>query len=98
MVMSVSVTVSLTVERYLSVVRPLWRVRHRAGPACLALPGLVLAVLLTSPNYLALRPVPADPAWQLVQPGRSRLQWAEWRRETGTAAAALLWWDCSQVH
>ena len=51
--MSVYMTVSLTVERYMSVCQPL--LRHRQSwlstPA-LVIPPLLLSLLLTSPNYI----------------------------------------------
>ena len=53
--MSVYMTVSLTVERYMSVCQPL--LRHRQSwlstPA-LVLPAIVLSFAVTSPNYILL--------------------------------------------
>ena len=51
--MSVYMTVSLTVERYMSVCRPLTRHRQSwlSTPA-LVLPPLILSALVTSPNYI----------------------------------------------
>ena len=53
MVLSVYMTVSLTVERYMSVCQPL--LRHRQSwlstPA-LVLPAIILSFAITSPNYI----------------------------------------------
>ena len=55
MVMSVYMTVSLTVERYMSVCKPL--LRHRQSwlstPA-LVLPPIILSFAITSPNYITI--------------------------------------------
>ena len=51
--MSVYMTVSLTVERYMSVCRPLPRHRQSwLSPPALVLPPLILSALITSPNYI----------------------------------------------
>ena len=53
MVLSVYMTVSLTVERYMSVCQPL--LRHRQSwlstPA-LVFPAIILSFAITSPNYI----------------------------------------------
>ena len=56
MVMSVYMTISLTVERYLSVVRPLLALRHRSTSSYLflAAPGMLFSLLFTLPNYFIL--------------------------------------------
>lgn len=55
LVMSVYITISLTVERYMSVCQPLTTLRHRqdwlSTPA-LVIPAISLAILITSPNYV----------------------------------------------
>ena len=64
MVMSVYMTISLTVERYLSVVHPLLSFRHRSIRSCLylAAPGMIFSLLFTLPNYFTLytKPVTVD--------------------------------------
>jgi hypothetical protein len=54
--MSVYMTISLTVERYLSVVRPLLALRHRSTSSYLflAAPGMLFSLLFTLPNYFIL--------------------------------------------
>ena len=54
--MSVYMTISLTVERYLSVVHPLLALRHRSTRSCLflAAPGMLFSLLFTLPNYFIL--------------------------------------------
>ena len=56
MVMSVYMTISLTVERYMSMVHPLISLRHRFTHSCLylAAPGMVFSFIFTLPNYFAL--------------------------------------------
>ena len=56
MVMSVYMTISLTVERYMSMVLPLVSLRHRFTRSCLylAAPGMVFSFIFTLPNYFAL--------------------------------------------
>ena len=56
MVMSVYMTISLTVERYMSMVHPLLSLRHRFTRSCLylAVPGMVFSFIFTLPNYFAL--------------------------------------------
>ena len=56
MVMSAYMTVSLTVERYISVVHPLLAIRHQSTRFCifLASPGLIFSILFTLPNYFLL--------------------------------------------
>ena len=56
MVMSVYITISLTVERYMSMVHPLISLRHRFTRYCLylAAPGMVFSIIFTLPNYFAL--------------------------------------------
>ena len=55
LVMSVYITISLTLERYMSVCQPLTTLRHRqdwlSTPA-LVIPAISLAILVTSPNYV----------------------------------------------
>ena len=53
--MSVYMTISLTVERYMSVCQPLTTIRHRQGwlsTPVLVTPALLLALAITSPNYV----------------------------------------------
>ena len=48
-------TISLTVERYLSVVHPLVALRHSSGSCMfLAAPGMLFSILFTLPNYFIL--------------------------------------------
>jgi len=56
MVMSVYMTISLTVERYMSVVHPLYTLRHRSklSTLYLSLPGVIFSILFTCPNYFLL--------------------------------------------
>ena len=56
MVMSVYMTISLTVERYMSMVHPLISLRHRFTHSCLylAAPGMVFSFIFTLPSYFAL--------------------------------------------
>ena len=56
MVMSVYMTISLTVERYMSMVHPLVSLRHRFTRSCLylAAPGMIFSFIFTLPNYFAL--------------------------------------------
>ena len=53
LIMSVYMTISLTVERYMSVVYPLINVRHHSC-LYLAVPGMVFSILFTLPNYFML--------------------------------------------
>jgi hypothetical protein len=56
MVMSVYMTISLTVERYMSMVHRLISLRHGFTRSCLylAAPGMVFSFIFTLPNYFAL--------------------------------------------
>ena len=56
MVMSVYMTISLTVERYMSMVHPFISLRNRFTRSCLylAAPGMVFSFIFTLPNYFAL--------------------------------------------
>lgn len=56
MVMSAYMTVSLTVERYISVVHPLLAIRHQSTRFCIFLAslGLIFSILFTLPNYFLL--------------------------------------------
>jgi hypothetical protein len=58
--MSVYMTISLTVERYISVVHPLLSIRHRSTRSWLflAAPGMVFSLLFTLPNYFILSTEP----------------------------------------
>ena len=62
--MSIYMTISLSVERYISVVHPLWAIHHRSTRSCLmlALPGMAFSLLFTLPNYfiLSTEPVAMD--------------------------------------
>ena len=64
MVMSVYMTISLTVERYISVVHPLLSFCRRSIRSCLylAAPGMIFSLLFTLPNYFTLytKPVTVD--------------------------------------
>ena len=64
MVMSVYMTISLTVERYMSVVHPLLSFRRHSIRSCLylAAPGMIFSLLFTLPNYFTLytKPVTVD--------------------------------------
>ena len=54
--MSVYMTISLTVERYLSVVHPLLALRYRSSYSFLflAAPGMLFSIAFTLPNYFIL--------------------------------------------
>jgi len=56
---SVYMTVSLTLERFFSVVHPLYQLKKRwlRSSVVLSLPGLVFSVLFTLPNYFQLRTI-----------------------------------------
>ena len=58
--MSIYVTISLSVERYISVMYPFLAIRHRSGRSCLflATPGMVFSLLFTLPNYFILSTEP----------------------------------------
>ena len=60
--MSIYMTISLSVERYISVVHPLWARKHRSIRFCilLAAPGLAFSLLFTLPNYFLLRTEPVN--------------------------------------
>ena len=57
MMMSVYMTISLTVERYMSMVHPFVSLRNRITRSCfyLAMPGMVFSFLFTLPNYFTLQ-------------------------------------------
>ena len=54
--MSVYMTISLTVERYLSVFHPQLALRYHSTYSCLflAAPGILFSLLFTLPNYFIL--------------------------------------------
>jgi len=56
---SVYLTISLTVERYFSVVKPFYQMRNRwlRSSMCLAFPGIIFSLLFTLPNYFMLKTV-----------------------------------------
>lgn len=56
MVMSIYLTISLTLERYLSIVYPLLTLSLRSGSSCLSLscPSIIFSMLFTLPNYFML--------------------------------------------
>ena len=56
---SVYMTVSLSLERYFSVVHPLYQLSHRwlNSSVLLALPGLLFSVIFTLPNYFQVKTV-----------------------------------------
>ena len=56
MTASVYLTISLTVERYFSVVKPFFQMRNTftKSSLCLAIPGLIFSILFTLPNYFML--------------------------------------------
>ena len=56
MTASVYLTISLTVERYFSVVKPFFQMRNTftKSSVCLATPGLIFSILFTLPNYFML--------------------------------------------
>jgi len=56
---SVYLTISLTVERYFSVVKPFYQMRNKwlRSSVCLAIPGIVFSFLFTLPNYFMLKTV-----------------------------------------
>ena len=58
--MSIYMTISLSVERYISVVHPIWAINHRSirSSILLALPGMVFSLLFTLPNYFILSSEP----------------------------------------
>ena len=56
---SVYMTISLSLERYFSVVHPLYQLSHRwlNSSVLLALPGLLFSVIFTLPNYFQVKTV-----------------------------------------
>ena len=54
--MSVYLTISLSVERYISVVHPLVSIRHHSGSSCLplTLPAVIFSIIFTLPTYFML--------------------------------------------
>merc|ERR1711970_1685197 len=54
---SVYLTISLTVERYFSVVKPFFQMRNKwlRSSLSLAMPGIIFSFLFTLPNYFMLR-------------------------------------------
>ncbi|XP_023320601.1 FMRFamide receptor isoform X2 [Eurytemora carolleeae] len=59
MTASVYLTISLTIERYFSVVKPFYQLRNRwlRSSLILAIPGLVFSLVFTLPNYFMIRTV-----------------------------------------
>jgi hypothetical protein len=55
--MSVYLTISLTMESFMSVVYPLLNLRHHSF-FCLAAPGMVFSIILTLPTYFMLNTSP----------------------------------------
>jgi hypothetical protein len=53
LMMSVYLTISLTMERFMSVVYPLLHLRHHSC-FCLAAPGMVFSIIFTLPTYFML--------------------------------------------
>ena len=66
--MSVYMTISLSLERYISVVHPLWAINHRAARSCLWLagPGVAFSLLFTLPNYFILSTGPVTEEMNLT--------------------------------
>ena len=95
MVMSVFMTVSLSLDRYLSVVHPLLAIQNHWVSSCkfLATPSFLFALLFTLPNYFLLttehQPKTTEPADllgntsvpEIPQNCGSRLVWATWRHD-----------------
>ena len=54
--LSVYLTISLSVERYISVLHPLVSIRLHSGSSCLplALPAVIFSVIFTLPTYFML--------------------------------------------
>jgi len=59
MTSSVYMTVSLTLERFFSVVHPLYQLRKRwlKSSVALSLPGIIFSILFTLPNYFQMETV-----------------------------------------
>ena len=56
LVMSVYLTISLSVERYISVIHPLVSIRHHSGSSYipLSLPAVIFSIIFTLPTYFML--------------------------------------------
>ena len=56
LVMSVYLTISLSMDRYLNIVHPLLAIQHSSMSSCmfLATPAIIFSVLFTLPNYFIL--------------------------------------------
>ena len=56
LVLSVYLTISLSVERYISVLHPLVSIRLHSGSSCLplALPAVISSIIFTLPTYFML--------------------------------------------
>ena len=69
--MSVYMTISLTMERYLSVVHPFLALRHQSNKLCfiLAAPGIIFSILFTLPNYFILKTenIPPEEQFDLIE-------------------------------
>merc|ERR1712025_3026 len=68
---SVYLTISLTVERYFSVVKPFYQMRNRwlQSSLCLAIPGIIFSFFFTLPNYFMLKTVfIRDPVLRAIPP------------------------------
>ena len=59
---SVYLTISLTMERYFSVVCPFKQIRNSwmKSPLCLSLPGLLFSLVFTLPHYFQMRTITVD--------------------------------------
>ena len=56
LVLSVYLTISLSVERYITVLHPLASIRLHSGSSCLplALPAVIFSTIFTLPTYFML--------------------------------------------
>jgi hypothetical protein len=59
---SVYLTISLTMERYFSVVCPFKQIRNSwmKSPLCLSLPGLAFSLVFTLPHYFQMKTITVD--------------------------------------
>jgi len=83
MTASVYLTISLTVERYFSVVKPFFRMRNDflKSSVALATPGFIFSILFTLPNYFMLKTfLIEDPVLETIdinEPYLKDLNWQE---------------------
>ena len=77
MTASVYLTISLTVERYISVVKPFFHLKNKfsRSSVILAAPGLVFSLLFSLPNYFMLTTGHVtDPVLESIDVNETELQ------------------------